>query len=172
MDNKKRYFLRIFLVMLILSVSIMAQQQKSSLEAYSGDLAPDRLDKKYITGPDGIVRMYVNVWGHVARPGSHLVYDGIDLVTLFSICGGPQEGANLSKIKLIRETPDENGKAVYEINFNKFMTTGEREQLIKIRPNDTIIIGQKTTTMIMSNFNVLNTVLQLMNIYLQIQRNN
>ena len=31
----------------------------------------------YITGEDGIVRMYVNVWGHVKNPGTYLVYDVI-----------------------------------------------------------------------------------------------
>ena len=28
--------------------------------------------------------MNVNVWGHVKSPGSHLVYEGIDLVNLLS----------------------------------------------------------------------------------------
>ena len=35
-------------------------------------------NEKYITGDDGVIRMYVNVMGHVQSPGLYLVYDKID----------------------------------------------------------------------------------------------
>ena len=60
--------------------------------------------------------MHVNVWGHIGNPGHHLVYDGIDLATLFSIVGGPRKGANLKNVKIIREVPDDNGQISYNIN--------------------------------------------------------
>ncbi len=123
--------------------------------------------QKYITGPDGVIRMYVNIWGHVNRPGTHLVYDGIDFVTLLSISGGPKDGANLSKIKLIREEADSLGNRVYNIDFTEFVNSGTRETFIKIKPNDTIIIGEKTTHMLLSNMNVLNTALHIFQIYFQ-----
>ena len=61
---------------------------------------------RYVSGFDGIIRMYVNVWGHVGQSGRILVDEGIDLATLFSLTGGPMKGANLKndQIKVIEET--------------------------------------------------------------------
>ena len=39
----------------------------------------------------------INIWGNVNNPGSHLVYDGIDLASLLSSVGGPIDGANLKR---------------------------------------------------------------------------
>ena len=33
--------------------------------------------ERYISSSDGVIRMYVNVWGHVPAPGRILVNDGI-----------------------------------------------------------------------------------------------
>ena len=43
--------------------------------------------QRYITDEEGNILMFVNVWGHVNSPGSHLVYDGIDLASVF-VCHG------------------------------------------------------------------------------------
>ena len=50
---------------------------------------------RYVSSDDGVLRMYVNVWGHVPRPGRILVDDGIDLATLLSLTGGLNKGANM-----------------------------------------------------------------------------
>ncbi|MCK4296492.1 MAG: hypothetical protein KAX28_07550 [Candidatus Marinimicrobia bacterium] len=50
-------------------------------------VSPQRARQRYITEEDGVARMYVNVWGQVNKPGTHLVYDGMDIVTLLSISG-------------------------------------------------------------------------------------
>ncbi|MFP4548762.1 MAG: SLBB domain-containing protein [Fidelibacterota bacterium] len=123
--------------------------------------------QKYITGSDGVIRMYVNIWGHVNKPGTHLVYDGIDFVTLLSISGGPKEGARLGEIKLIRAEPDESGKRIYELDFNEFVNSGKKENFVDIRPNDTVVIGEKTSHMLLSNLSVINTALHLFQIYFQ-----
>ena len=36
---------------------------------------------KYITGEDGVIRMYINLMGHVKNPGTYLVYDKIDFMS-------------------------------------------------------------------------------------------
>ena len=41
-----------------------------------------------MTDDKGNILMYINVWGNVKNPGRHLVYDGVDLATLFSVVGG------------------------------------------------------------------------------------
>ena len=112
--------------------------------------------------------MNVNVWGHVGQPGNHLVFEGIDIVTLLSIVGGPVGGARLDRIKLIREVPEENGKLVFTLNFNEFIKSGDRSNFIKIKPNDTVIIPQKHSSFLMSTASGINTILSLITIYIQI----
>ena len=125
--------------------------------------------ERYISDVNGNIRMNVNVWGHVTNPGNHLVFDGIDMVTLLSIVGGPKSGANLSKIKIIREVQGKDGNLVYIINFNKFLNSGDRSAFIKIMPNDTILISQKLSSNILSRASNINTILGLLTLYLQLK---
>ena len=124
--------------------------------------------ERYITDSNGNIRMNVNVWGHIGQPGNHLVFEGIDIVTLLSIVGGPVGGARLDRIKLIREVPEENGKLVFTLNFNEFIKSGDRSNFIKIKPNDTVIIPQKLSSFLMSTASGINTILSLITIYIQI----
>ncbi len=169
MSKMKIYVIVIFLLS---AVSVQAQvysQDRSVYRNLSSGQNISPTGQKYFTGQDGVIRMYVNVWGHVARPGTHLVFDQIDFVTLLSICGGPRQGADLKSIKIIREEPDEKGNRMFELDFTKFMQTGQKDLILDIRPNDTIIIGEKTTHMLISHMNILNTVLHVVQIYYQSQ---
>ena len=116
--------------------------------------------------------MNVNVWGHVNQPGRHMVYDGIDIATLLSVVEGPKGGANLKNVRLFREIKDENGRIFYMINLEKFLKTGDRSEFLKIMPNDTYIIPQTTISYIMAQVGTLNTILSILNIYLQIENRN
>ena len=124
--------------------------------------------ERYITDSDGNIRMNVNVWGHIGQPGNHLVFEGIDIVTLLSMVGGPVNGARLDRIKIIREVPEENGQLIFTLNFNEFINTGDRSNFIKIKPNDTIIIPQKISSLLISSASGINTILSLITIYIQI----
>ncbi len=124
--------------------------------------------ERYITDSDGNIRMNVNVWGHIGQPGNHLVFEGIDIVTLLSMVGGPMNGARLDRIKIIREVPEENGQLIFTLNFNEFINTGDRSNFIKIKPNDTIIIPQKISSLLISSASGINTILSLITIYIQI----
>ena len=128
--------------------------------------------EKFFTDKNGNIKMFVNIWGHVNNPGLHEVYDGIDLATLLSVVGGPRAGAKLNEVRLYRETPDSNGKTVYVIDLESFYNSGKRNSFIKIKPNDTIIMPQKLSSIVLSRVGTLNTFLTMFNIYLQIQRNN
>jgi len=125
--------------------------------------------QRYHTDKEGNILMFVNVWGHVNSPGSHLFYEGIDLATLLSMVGGPLSGANLKHVRLFREIPDENGLAFYDLNLNTFYKNGNRDNFIEIKPNDTIIFPQTTTSYILSYTGTLNTFLQVINLYFQIE---
>tara|TARA_B100000900_G_scaffold141958_1_gene120310 strand:+ start:5220 stop:5714 length:495 start_codon:yes stop_codon:yes gene_type:complete len=125
--------------------------------------------KKYFTDSNGTIMMKVNVWGHVNSPGGHMVYDGIDFASLLSIVGGPLNGADLKKVRLYREVPDHSGHLTYKINLDDFIRSGDRTEFIKINPNDTIIVPQKFTNVIMRQIGTVNTFLSLAMLYMQLQ---
>ena len=45
------------------------------------------------------VYMYINVIGHVKVPGTFMIYEGTDILTILSAAGGLLPGAKLNKIK-------------------------------------------------------------------------
>ena len=79
------------------------------------------------------------------------------------------DGANLKGIRLYREMPDKGEKLVHNINFQDFIDTGNRSNFIKIKPNDTIIIPQKTSHLILKQVGTINTIFSAVMIYLQIR---
>ena len=124
---------------------------------------------RYVSSDDGVLRMYVNIWGHVSSPGRILVDDGIDLATLLSLIGGPNKGANLKNIRVYHEYPDKNGSVVSVIDFTEFLETGDRSNFISIQPNDTFIIKQTVWSYIIVEIGTVNTVMNLFNIYLNLK---
>ena len=161
---------RLFII-LLMSVQLTAQYQSN--ENIVTKPQYNVSSERFFTDESGTILMNVNVWGHVNRPGRHMVFDGIDIATLLSVVGGPKSGAELNKVKIFREVPDENGQIIYTINIAKFLKTGDRSEFIKIMPNDTFIIPQKTSSYIMGQVGTINTLLSILNIYLQIDyRNN
>ena len=124
--------------------------------------------ERYLTDDNGNIMMYVNIWGHVGSPGHHLVYEGIDLATLMSVVGGPKTGANMKKVRLYREIPEEDGTLVHHLDFEKFVSSGDRSEFIRIKPNDTIIIPEKMSNYILTQMGTVNTFLSLFNLYFQL----
>ena len=123
---------------------------------------------RYISNEDGIIRMYVNVWGHVPRPGRILVDDGIDLATLLSLTGGFNKGANMKNVRVYHEYPDKNGNVVNIIDFTEFLKTGDRSNFITIQPNDTFIIQQTVLSYIIEEIGTVNTLMNFINLYLNL----
>ena len=122
---------------------------------------------RYVSGEDGL-RMYVNVWGHVPRPGRILVDDGIDLATLLSLIGGPSKGANMKNVRVYHEYPDKNGNIVNIIDFTEFLKTGDRSNFISIQPNDTFIIKQTAWSYMLQEIGTVNILMSFLNIYFNI----
>jgi len=128
-----------------------------------------RGDEKYITTSDGLIRMFINVWGEVKNPGTHMVSGRIDLLTLLSICGGPTEGANLSKVRIYRQGTDTSTAQIKKVNISRYINNKSDRPLNKLRPNDTVIIPERFGHKILSNLNILTTTLQIVTLYFQIQ---
>ncbi|SVC59184.1 uncharacterized protein METZ01_LOCUS312038 [marine metagenome] len=129
---------------------------------------PPNTGSRYVSGEDGIIRMYVNVWGHVQSPGRILVDDGIDLATLLSLTGGPYKGAKLKSVLVYHEYPFKDGKDFHIIDLTEFIKTGDRSNFINIQPNDTFIIKQTAWSYIIEEINSINTFMNLINIYLNL----
>ena len=123
---------------------------------------------RYVSGKDGIIRMYVNVWGHVGIPGRILVDEGIDLATLLSLSGGPNKGANMKNVRIYHEYPDKNGNIVHILDLTEFLKTGDRSNFISIQPNDTFIFRQTTFSYLLQEIGTINTLMSLINIYLNL----
>ena len=153
----------LFLILLPLFYCISFSQAESDQKNN-----PPNTGARYVSGEDGIIRMYVNIWGHVGNPGRILVDEGIDLATLFSLTGGPQKGANLKKIRVYHEYPNRHGNIVQVIDFTDFIKTGDRSNFITIQPNDTFIIKQTTWSNIIEEIGTVNTLMNLINIYLNL----
>ena len=158
--KKIKYLLSLLLLALLFPQGDVAEQPTFSDFQISSE--------RYLNDEKGNIMMYVNVWGHVGSPGHHLVYEGIDLATLMSVVGGPNKGANMKKVRVFREIPEEDGTLVYYLDFEKFVSSGDRSEFIRIKPNDTIIIPEKISNYILTQVGTLNTFLSLFNLYFQL----
>ena len=158
--KKIKYTLSLLMFGLLFAQSNIAEQPTFSNFQISSE--------RYLTDDKGNILMYVNVWGDVGSTGHHLVYDGIDLATLMSIVGGPNKGANMKKVRVYREIPEEDGTLVYHLDFEKFVSSGDRSEFIRIKPNDTIIIPEKMSNYILTQVGTVNTFLSLFNLYFQL----
>ena len=152
-----------YIIALVIIISftgtVFGQAGRSIFSSYP------RSGERYITDDDGIIKMWVNVWGQVTGPGSYLVYDGIDLASLISTSGGPKPGANLNKIRLYRELPDADGKLSITIDLEKFLKSGDRGDFTRVLPNDTYVIPQSFRSYIFSNLDIVNTLLNFYNLW-------
>ena len=119
------------------------------------------------------IKMSVNVWGQVRQPGQYLIPYSIsmDIIKLLSLAGGPNEGANLKNIKIIREL-DNNQNKIIKINLNKYISSGDKSLLPKIEPNDTIIIDATFWYDLKGSSTYVQTLLTMLVLLNQLGNNN
>ena len=124
--------------------------------------------EKYISGPDGKVYLNINFWSTGENSGIVQVQEGIDFASLMSSIGGPAQFSNLKKIRLYRETPDENGQMVHIIDLTAFLKSGDRSNFPKIKPNDTIVIKKTLIGVIIEDINTFQTFIASITFFLQL----
>ena len=124
--------------------------------------------EKYISGSDGKVYMNVNFWGTDGNSGIVQVQEGIDFASLMSSIGGPDQFSNLKKIRLYRETPDENGQMVYVIDLTSFLKSGDRSNFPRIKPNDTIVIKKTLTGVLIEDLSTFQTFIAAITLFFQL----
>jgi polysaccharide export outer membrane protein len=85
------------------------------------------------------------VLGRVRTPGTLVYEEGIDIFDAIGAAGGTTEFADLKKVRIISKIGD--GSSVMKINLNKYQTDGQARRII-IKPEDTIIIGEKGRSLV------------------------
>ena len=145
----------IFLVVLSLVFSINHSQLLSN--------------EKYITGEDGVIRMYINVMGHVKNPGTHLVYDNIDFMSALSMAGGYLNGANLKKINIYSEDGSKQKINLKKILNSKNKASSSISSIIKLKPHDTIYIEQTTSSRLFVSSNLPALILSIINLAITLE---
>ena len=113
--------------------------------------------EQYVTGNDGIVRIHINIWGHVKSPGTYLVYDGADLINTLSFAGGPLEGSNLRKVEILSKNEDE--PRVIDLE-----NLSSSNYDVRLKPFDTIIVKQTLNNKLFSRSSVIQVFLQLISL--------
>lgn len=154
--------------MKIIFLSIILLNQIFSQNFQDKIKETDRLEKRYITDDNGNILIRANIWGEVSNPGSHIINEGVDIFSFISIVGGPKDGSNLSKIKLYRENFVTKNYSLQIIDLSGFLENGDGENIIEIKPNDTIIIPQKRMHYFLKQINAISTLLSITTLIFQV----
>ena len=159
--KKTTPFFSLALILTILINWTIAQDLDTG--TYSQDIP--NTGTRYFTDEDSNVRMWINIWGHVNKPGNYLVYSTTDVITVLAMAGGLKSGAATNRIKLFREVPDKYGIQAYIINMDDFIEKGERKYFPMVLPNDAFYVPQRTSSYILSNVGLFNTAMSALNLY-------
>ena len=116
---------------------------------------------EYFSDEKGNVLMQVNIIGHVKKPGTYIIYEGADFLTILSQAGGPLQGAKLNKVILFRNSSSE----VSTIDLKGLLENGKNID-VEIKPNDTIYVSESFASILLSRS--VTSILQILNILITI----
>jgi len=149
------------ILLVLLNIIISQSLINNSLHTGGEYFTDDNGNIEYYVDEAGNIFMYVNILGHANKPGAYLVHKGTDLFTILAQAGGPRAGARLDKVVIYSQ--DSN---IQTVNLSSYL---EGESLdIVINPNDTIYLYESFSSFILSKGNIVNSLLQVLNIYLTI----
>lgn len=89
-------------------------------------------------GTEDELQFYVHIWGQVNKPGLYLVSDGTDVVALVSLAGGPTEGAQLNKVRLVRSATGT--QRALAVDLGEYARSGDSSKIPVLEPGDTVIV--------------------------------
>lgn len=119
-------------------------------------------NEDYIAGDDGIVNIYINVIGNVKNPGTYLVYDGIDFLSIISMAGGYLQGSNLNRIVVYSKNGEVTEASLQDMIGKK----------VSFLPHDTIFINQKLVSKLITSSSLPSILLSILNVVLTLERTN
>lgn len=131
---------RTFPVIIFISISLYAQS--SDNRDYKETPTIPYGGAQYYTylGANRELQISVQVWGKISKPGLYSVPKITDIVGLISFAGGPSDGANLKKIKIVRSTPQ---SEIIHVDVKKYLDTGNSSIIPLLKPGDIVIIPEK-----------------------------
>ena len=132
--------------------------------SFSFAFSDSMIQSDYNTDEYGNVYININVIGHVNNPGNYKILENTDLLTVLSLAGGPLAGSNLNKIKIYRIN-----SPTLEYSLNSYLNNVD---IIKFKPNDTILIKESIRSKILSNQSIINSILTFLNLYVTITKIN
>ena len=133
-----------------------------SFASYNDRMSPP--GKDYYSDQNGDIYIYVNIIGHVKSPGSYLVHEDSDILTILAQAGGHLKGAKTSEVIIVSDNQES-----YTVNLDKIiMGLGDR---VTIKPNDTIYVDETFGSFIFSSRNIVNVLIQITNLILIVSGN-
>ncbi len=124
--------LLIILVLCVFAPAIFAQNNQNQ---------QDQSAAQYILpGGTSTIRMAINVWGEVQRPGIYRVPSDITLVELISSAGGPTDMAKIKDVRVIHAYSKTGKAQVIKVNLKKYLKKADVSDLPKLYPGDTVFI--------------------------------
>ena len=88
----------------------------------------------------------ISVWGFVHNPGRYYIPCETNLLELMSFCGGPQRGATLERVKIVRRggvDREDVLKEVFEVDLSKYLKVTDVEVRAKellLFPGDLVVV--------------------------------
>ena len=95
----------------------------------------------YVSKP-GELTMQVNIWGSVRNPGRYEVPTSTDLIQLVSFAGGPNQGADMSDVRVSRFGSKDGGIARHRVSVNLDDLPDVELAKLTLYPGDTIFIDE------------------------------
>jgi polysaccharide biosynthesis/export protein len=108
--------------------------------SFSGGDPSEPAASRYAIRPglENELRIDVQVWGQVTRPGQYSVPDQTDLIGLISYAGGPTEDAKLKSVQVLsRLAPTDR---VRRVDLEAFMRTGDPTMIPRLSPGDVVLV--------------------------------
>jgi len=87
----------------------------------------------------------LKVLGEVQNPGPYTAYEGVNLIDMLFIAGGPTPEADLRKTRIL--SPYSEGPRQKEINLHSLLTAKELREIPLIRPGDIVFIPKKKNSL-------------------------
>ena len=115
----------------------------------------------YTTDNSGNLLINVNIWGSSA--GKLTVPEGANLIDILTLSGISKVDNDFKNVIILREYSDNNNNKIV-VDLTPFFESGDRSTLIKIMPNDTIIIKQKWSYFMLDRIGELATVLSILSL--------
>lgn len=127
---------------------------------------------QYTIGNEDELLIKVNIWGFVRMPGQYLVPSDTDLISLISYAGGPIDGAETKKVKLVRTTeftPDGKNRnmdqKIFYYNIKEFLDEGDMNLNPQLMPNDTIVMKGSTSHLLSKIIGYVSMLLPIIQAY-------